>query len=578
MNAQPMAPQQGQAQPGGLPPDFLKLLVQQRVQEKEAEAQREMALRNPMGNPQQPTVAQSLEQQALQSAHTDIMQKLQAMGLAPQVGQTGGAPGGAQMAQAGPQPGMPQGPGGPPAANPPTPMFQGGITRAKSNLPQQYAGGGIVAFESGGYSTEKQMRERMGGDMGADPTAIKRELDAAERDLRTVQDPQARTDLQQYIENLGRQLTALAPAPTGNAAAPSADTQGPNTPQQRYQRLYPRAEANRLNFEGGRGRSNRTSGLPAAAAEYYKSEDKPTARERFVPIAPAPKEAPRLMEDRSGMPEAAPTPPPAQQDTQAADLRKALQGSLIPAMQRDPEAVRRQETERYSTEVGGPRSADMAAQEARIAKMEAMQQAAAANRPGNFMEGLMRMGENQNQRGIGGAFSGVARGITDKQAGYAKEDMANASAMSGLRAAAADAAHQNRAGQYGVGVGAEEKARKGVQDAMGTAERLSATDEQTAMRREVARINALAAQARSGGSEEKGAARKEIVNFIEKIDAELKAARDDFMNPMPPERRKRLEQQRDAAMQALGAMNDLGTTTAAAPSLVGWGEPKVKSK
>lgn len=567
MNAQPMAPQQGQAQPGGFDPSFIDAIAQQlaadRVEAEKAAVARHRALNNPAGNPQQPTVVQSMQQQALSAARDEVLQKLQALGLAPQVGQTGGAaggaPGGAQMAQAGPQPGMPQGPGGPPAANPPTPMFQGGITRAKSNLPQQYAGGGIVAFEAGGYSTEKQMRTRASEAMLPDETTIEQQIEEAKQALATAP-PHARGAIQQFIIDMGRRI------PMSSAQA-----------QERSVTWRTDAENAAKIDSSTRNREKKQNSMAALASRYMPQEgglpaalDDEGMRQRYT--------TPRQVEPKH-MPEAAPTPPStAPQDPQAADLRKALQGSLIPAMQRDPEAARRQETERYRTEVGAPRTADMAAQEARIAKMEAMQQAAAANRPGNFMEGLMRMGENQNQRGIGGAFSGVARGITDKQAGYAKEDLANAGAMSGLRAAAADAAHQNRAGQYGVGVGAEEKARKGVQDAMGTAERLSATDEQTAMRREVARINALAAQARSGGSEEKGAARKEIVNFIEKIDAELKAARDDFMNPMPPERRKRLEQQRDAAMQALGAMNDLGTTTAAAPSLVGWGEPKVKSK
>jgi len=102
----------------GIPPDLKKLLALQQIQEQLKAAQQQQALQNPQN---QPTVAQSLQQQAKQALMARQVQAQQQ-----------------QMAQAGQQ-GLPQGL--------PQPQRQPemGLDQIQSNLGEYY-GGGIVAF------------------------------------------------------------------------------------------------------------------------------------------------------------------------------------------------------------------------------------------------------------------------------------------------------------------------------------------------------------------------------------------------------------------------------------------------
>lgn len=105
----------------GIPPDLKKLLALQQIQEQLKAAQQQQALQNPQN---QPTVAQSLQQQAKQALMARQVQAQQQ-----------------QMAQAGQQ-GLPQGL--------PQPQRQPemGLDQIQSNLGEYY-GGGIVAFKTG---------------------------------------------------------------------------------------------------------------------------------------------------------------------------------------------------------------------------------------------------------------------------------------------------------------------------------------------------------------------------------------------------------------------------------------------
>lgn len=129
--------QQGQQQ--GVTPQLLDLLALQKVDADKKAAAQALALAS--GTQAMPTVAQGLEQQAMQSARTDIAQKLGLPGLMqaqPQQPQQG------QATQAPP----------PPSGQPPQ-----GLAGAPSNLPKAYRGGGIVAFAEGGGTSDEGTTE-----------------------------------------------------------------------------------------------------------------------------------------------------------------------------------------------------------------------------------------------------------------------------------------------------------------------------------------------------------------------------------------------------------------------------------
>jgi hypothetical protein len=127
----------------GISPQLLDILAMQKVQDDKMAAQRQLALAS--GKPM-PTVAESLEQKAMQSARAEIAQKLGIQSL-PQ----------AQPPQ--------QIPGQPPEQAPGQPPQEQGVTAIPSNLPQTYSHGGILHFEAGGggsYKTEADLKNRVG--------------------------------------------------------------------------------------------------------------------------------------------------------------------------------------------------------------------------------------------------------------------------------------------------------------------------------------------------------------------------------------------------------------------------------
>lgn len=126
--------QEQQSKPG-MPPDLAKLMALSiNVNEEDAVKRQEalnalqgMQMQAPTGKP--PTVAESLQQQAMQKAkQLAVQQQQQQKGLQ------------ALMGQAAPT----QAP-----ERPPQPERQGSIDELESNLGTEYAGGGIVAFRTG---------------------------------------------------------------------------------------------------------------------------------------------------------------------------------------------------------------------------------------------------------------------------------------------------------------------------------------------------------------------------------------------------------------------------------------------
>jgi hypothetical protein len=116
-----------QQNPAGVTAQLVDLLAMQKVEEDKKAAARALAIA--AGQANMPTVAQGLEQQALNSARGEIAQKLGLAGLAQQ-----------------------QAPQGPAPQQPPAQ----GIASAPSPLPQTYQGGGIVAFAKAGTVPEAE--------------------------------------------------------------------------------------------------------------------------------------------------------------------------------------------------------------------------------------------------------------------------------------------------------------------------------------------------------------------------------------------------------------------------------------
>jgi hypothetical protein len=112
--------QQNQA---AITPQLLDLLAMQKVKSDKDAAARQLAMASGQAPP---TVAQGLEQDAMNSARQEVTQKMGLAGLAQ------------AQPPAGPMPQQPQ-----------------GLMGAPTNLPTQYRGGGIIAFAEGGSGDEQ---------------------------------------------------------------------------------------------------------------------------------------------------------------------------------------------------------------------------------------------------------------------------------------------------------------------------------------------------------------------------------------------------------------------------------------
>jgi hypothetical protein len=158
--------QQDQKGKPGLPPDLTKLMALNINTNEQDAAKRQQAMTalqsmQQQGGGEPPTVAQTIQQQAMQKAQL-MQQQMQQMQPKPQ--------GLMALMQAR---GMPQAP-----ENAPRPDRQpSGIDELESNIGQNFDGGGIVAFDEGG-DTNKKLRQYTLQEQGADWEARRQ----AERD------------------------------------------------------------------------------------------------------------------------------------------------------------------------------------------------------------------------------------------------------------------------------------------------------------------------------------------------------------------------------------------------------------
>jgi hypothetical protein len=176
---------------------------------KHADAQLAAALGQQAQN--QPTVAEGLQQAAQQSLAPEQASPRevasQNMGLPGLMqGGQGQRPPAPPQAQMGQPPQAPQ-------AQAPQRMAAGGLAGAQSNLPSNYAGGGIVAFEAGGVTELKDaLQERLQEDIETDPEEIRRQV-VAEREA--ALGPAQRASIAAQQGGIDK-LAALQAAKAGN--------------------------------------------------------------------------------------------------------------------------------------------------------------------------------------------------------------------------------------------------------------------------------------------------------------------------------------------------------------------------
>jgi hypothetical protein len=183
---------QARAQPGGITPELIRLLAQMKVKQETDAAARDMAMK--MGQ-QPPTVAEGLNEELEGNWRQKLEQKLGGLQAIAQQQAPQGAPT------------MPA-----PPAQPTQHMAAGGLTKLRSNLPGNYAGGGIVAFEEGGGVSEAEVKKAYDAWMESQPSWFAQNTPTSKQRAEAAE--AAYTDLLQRY-----QTQKHAPAPVARPAA-----------------------------------------------------------------------------------------------------------------------------------------------------------------------------------------------------------------------------------------------------------------------------------------------------------------------------------------------------------------------
>jgi hypothetical protein len=382
-NPQPLAQKVQKAQqnqpPGEVPPDLEEAIALQKIAELRNSAQ---------------------GQQAMQAggAQQSVVEKLRQM--------LGGMQQQAQMAQA-PQQGQMQG-------QPVMAARGGSIDQLMSNLGRHYAGGGIVAFNGEDESrvedeeVKKKLQQYTLQQQGADYVARKQ----AAREAKVRED----------AENEARRQALISQIPTGGPEAPASTGRMPGEVERNVSNIFaamPGASVRKaFSGSGIRGlmgllgiagdREEKPAVEPVRGGRTTMANDprlardfNPTPTGPGAPAAPAPK------------PPAPPSPPaanvnapaaPAKPAEEATDpMEVALRKSIMDALAKDPEAVRKKAMEQNAQFMGldallKPAQDRAAAREARIKEIQSSRQPLwitalqnAGNKPGNVAQVLNQM-------------------------------------------------------------------------------------------------------------------------------------------------------------------------------------------
>ena len=385
--------------PTGLPRDLSKLMALNIDLTETDAAKRQAAMAGlqqmQQGQAEPPTVAQTIQQQAAEKAKAlAVQQQRQQQGLQ------------ALMQNQGLM-------GAVPAQTPQPERQPAGIDELRANLGENYAGGGIIAFEEGGPAEEDsklseeeakaalmRMLERTGQlpppapkvrppysgpvqktlqEQGADWEARRQ----AERDARAAQESP---------ENIARREALISQIPTGGQTAPASNRRGEDSELERN-------ISNTLAALPGASVTRAPTGLralaPALAAMFSRDKTEQTpevdnramlnaAEQRMRPSAPVDNRAAlnaadaglRALPAAAAAPAPAPRPRPTGVAPQAAPAaapaapaeKSAYDKWMEQALSQTPEARRDAAMKRYQELIGAP---DTSAQEKYIQQLEA---------------------------------------------------------------------------------------------------------------------------------------------------------------------------------------------------------------
>lgn len=420
-----------QQNPTGVTPQLLDLLAMQKVDaDKKAAAQ---ALAMSSGQANMPTVAQGIEQQALNSARGEIAQKLGLAGL---------------MQQQAPQGPMPP---------------QQGLEGAPSPLPASYQEGGIVAFAG---PTGSDVKDPEAEQLSTDRAALIKGLEKfgyAAEDIAAMPFRAASQLLNTLLVRPARAITN-----TDIPYFPLLGGGDPNSVTPFTDRAYVEAQ----------------NAKPAVKPTPTITEDRPYTERNLAASKPS---MANIAEDATLLPRApvvkpAPRPAAGLEDAAKANLAavpgmgskpsgapvmspeniafvQAQKDRIGKEQNLDPETLAAAREARYDKRIGVNNLAAIENQKARIAGIQALYDRQVGERPSNFIRGLQLMGKNTRGIGLGGAFEGVSEGIDKSTSGYTTQDIANQTAIDGLNIAMEKAIRENDLGGYNAAVAGLDEAK-----------------------------------------------------------------------------------------------------------------------
>jgi hypothetical protein len=427
-----------QQNPAGVTPQLLDLLALQKVDaDKKAAAQ---ALAMASGQASMPTVAQGIEQQALNSARGEIAQKLGLAGLAQ------------QQAPQGPAPQMPP---------------QQGLEGAPSPLPESYQEGGIVAFAGTTDGSKVPKADPEAEQLSTDRAALIKGLEKfgyAAEDIAAMPFRAASQLLNTLLVRPARAIT--------NTDIPYFPLLGGGDPNS----VTPFTDRAYMESQGAKPAVKPT---PTSTDERPYRDQTLATRQPGVaslagnttpsPVAPAPRPAAGLADaakaDMSAVPGmgSKPSGAPVMSPENIAFVQ-AQKDRIAREQNLDPETLAAAREARYAKQVGAGNLAAIENQKARTAGLQALYERQAAERPSNFIRGLQLIGKNPRAL-PGQEFEGVSEGIDKTNAGYTTQDIANQTAIDGLNIAMEKAIRENDIGGYNAAVAGLEEAKARIEKA-----------------------------------------------------------------------------------------------------------------
>ena len=431
----------------GMTPELIDLLAFQKLQADKKAAANQIALS--MG--EQPTVAQGMKDEAMNSAREEVTKGM-------------GLPGLMQQGQAMPQNRQQMAPPRPPQQGAP----QGaGLPGAQSNLPKQYQAGGIVAFDEGG-DVEKAPNTELEAEVAAANQASLEYTGfpmTAEQRARLVQ----RSVQRAAEEAAGRKAGASGrPFDPGSYRAPAT----PATPAAPVQAASSNADRGAY---PGQGSSGETTPAPTRAPAPV-----PAPRQQGLgATAPAQAQAQRQ----------APTPGQGSvgRAPEGGSMRDALEKSVMEGLGADKNAAAEDAMKRYDTRIGQGNLARIAEQGKRTEGLRALQAQQRTERPSDLMVALQRMGQNVHGVGLGGAFAGVGAAVDKAKAGYQAQELKDMSEINKLLDLQDKAIQENDIAGFNMAEKALTEVAAGKKDAMTTGASLVNAQEMADARRQIAK-------------------------------------------------------------------------------------------